>query len=115
MERCISREAEPIETSDRSQPEIASPGPSELVAGLCGACESLSSCTLRSRVQAPVLQCDEFSGGPLRARPPEFFRVEEASGAAWNGVRGLCANCARFDACRFPRQEGGVWQCEEYC
>lgn len=30
-------------------------------------------------------------------------------------MTGLCINCEKRVACRFPTRDGGVWHCEEYC
>ncbi len=29
--------------------------------------------------------------------------------------KGLCSNCDNRHDCMFPKPEGGVWHCEEYC
>jgi NADH-quinone oxidoreductase subunit E len=29
--------------------------------------------------------------------------------------KGLCLNCANRETCTFPKPEGGVWHCDEYC
>ncbi len=104
MERCISSETTP-------KPFLKTV-PAE---GLCGACENVVTCALRARSAGPVLHCEEFQGAPPRERSASDHQAPAISVAMRVGVLGLCANCARFDACALPRPEAGVWQCEEYC
>ena len=67
------------------------------VHSICLDCKFVGSCKdMRSRAQ-PITQCDNFVSYKDSAE-----------------VMGLCFNCAHRDTCTFPRQEGGVWHCEEY-
>jgi hypothetical protein len=108
MEQSIGHEVIPVETSTTLSTAKAADG-------LCGACERRTLCSLRVASAGPVLQCEEFAGAPSYVRCVERRPGETVAVATRVGVLGLCANCARFDTCAFPKPEGGIWQCEEYC
>ncbi len=47
---------------------------------------------------------DPPAGWPKRTRPDENEKE----------FKGLCVNCANRHTCLLPKNEGGVWHCEEY-
>ena len=92
--------------------------------GLCSCCSYAPDCTYPRESGRPVLQCDEFDGisPPLNKM---MKRMEKPSVNRFSGpipdaqrpsiLRGLCAYCDRLNTCTYPKPEGGVWHCEEYC
>ena len=60
-------------------------------------------------VHDPFGSQDHSDEGPpsewLRHDPPKKHESE---------FKGLCVNCASRHTCLFPKNEGGVWHCEEY-
>ncbi|MDI6762018.1 MAG: hypothetical protein QME83_03200 [Thermodesulfobacteriota bacterium] len=92
--------------------------------GLCSCCSCAPACTYPRDSGRPVLQCDEFDG----ISPPlnQMMKcVEKPSVNRFSGpipdaqslsiLRGLCAYCDGLNTCTYPKPEGGVWHCEEYC
>jgi hypothetical protein len=92
--------------------------------GLCSCCSCAPACTYSRDSGRSVLQCDEFDGisPPLNKM---MKRMEKPSVNRFSGpipdaqslsiLRGLCAYCDRLTTCTYPKPEGGVWHCEEYC
>jgi hypothetical protein len=69
-----------------------------------------------------VWHCEEFSAytpPEVRNRKPNGRRLlgtnPGPTAVKPNHLLGLCANCENWETCTFPRSEGGVWHCEEYC
>ena len=71
-----------------------------------------------------IMFCENFDDKPaLRVVESEILKEETqrpepgmTSLAYIEGrMRGLCTNCEKRVACRYPVREGGVWHCEEYC
>ena len=89
--------------------------------GLCSNCAYAPACTYPRSNDRPVLQCEEYECSPSGVVPasPAKGSSKARSGRKPGGqvtvhLAGLCANCANQDGCTFPKQEGGVWHCEEY-
>lgn len=92
--------------------------------GLCSCCSCAPACTYPRDSGRPLLECDEFDGisPPLNKM---MKRMEKPSVNRFSGpipdaqslsiLRGLCAYCDRLNTCTYPKPEGGVWHCEEYC
>jgi hypothetical protein len=92
--------------------------------GLCSTCEGAANCTFPRDPERPILHCDE-----LDSYKPEIVTVKEAAGAELTTpkavsrakqkevgeYKGLCVNCENRETCTFPKPEGGVWHCDEYC
>ena len=89
---------------------------------LCGLCENDKHCTFPHLTGRPSLHCGEFVSfsRPQKPKPTETFRtssdkkvysVREEEGKKM----GLCRTCDKRENCTFPRAEGGVWHCEEFC
>ena len=92
--------------------------------GLCSCCSYAPDCTYPRESGRSVLQCDEFDGisPPLNqmmkcVEKPSVNRfsgpIPDAQGLSI--LRGLCAYCDGLNTCTYPKPEGGVWHCEEYC
>jgi NADH:ubiquinone oxidoreductase subunit E len=84
--------------------------------GICSSCENLSLCSFTQPVRQPVFFCEEFTSGSARTAPvaaekksgtPAVFIPREIS-------KGLCATCDDAEACLYPKDEAGIWHCEEY-
>jgi hypothetical protein len=73
-------------------------------------------CTYPRRNEQSVLHCAEFEGETLRsaARSPASPASRPPYTASETPPLGLCANCGLYADCRYPKAEGGVWQCDEY-
>jgi len=88
--------------------------------GICCTCNSVDTCTSRATWAGPVFHCEEYDDRVEipRREPPRRDRSEESHSAPSAGPAagrsGLCMNCRHNETCGFPRQEGGVWHCEEY-
>lgn len=86
-----------------------------VAAGLCRACAHAATCTHARIPDVPVVSCDDAE--------PLWIDVPPATGVATRptmapppraAVKGLCATCARFADCTYPKPEIGVWRCEEF-
>ena len=93
-------------------------------AGLCSNCKQAPTCTYPKDPRWPVLQCDEYECAESESRAhggDDSFAVTvmqkdpEAKEEDSSKHMGLCSNCENRKTCVFPRPEGGVWHCEEYC
>lgn len=90
--------------------------------GLCSNCSNASNCTFPRNSGRPISQCEEFDG--LRDRKPNNPGKTNRPSNPFSELKpeeknpgkdlGLCRNCENRDTCKFPRQEGGIWHCEEY-
>jgi|GEM_PF-817717 len=92
--------------------------------GLCSCCCCAPACTYPRNFGRPILECDEFDGiSPpmnqvmkLVEKPPiNRFSGPIPDSQSPSILRGLCAYCDGLNACTYPKPEGGVWHCEEYC
>ena len=88
--------------------------------GICRTCRSGMTCELISTANEPVLQCEQFEpvAPVIRSTPKRpagsLLRAAEQSDSDSSGHLGLCRSCQNRDGCTYPRQEAGVWHCEEY-
>lgn len=92
--------------------------------GLCSCCSCAPACTYPRDSGRPLLECDEFDGisPPLNQvmKLVEIPSVNRFSGPMSDTqglsiLKGLCAYCDSLNTCTYPKPEGGVWHCEEYC
>ncbi len=89
--------------------------------GLCLTCENTATCTFPRKITCPVNQCEEFNIGhtPQPAAQEISNKTEYSISTHMNQDitpnQGLCYNCENIKTCTFPKLEGGVWHCEEYC
>jgi hypothetical protein len=87
------------------------------IVGLCAHCINAADCTYPKDPDKPALNCDEFAGYTERpaakAAPRKNAAVEAEPAPGLN--RGLCRTCANSKDCTFPKPDGGIWRCEEYC
>jgi hypothetical protein len=72
-------------------------------------------------MKTPVWHCEEYeSWRPVERAIEETLGAQSmlASSSGNPGkseLKGLCADCANRDCCTFPKPEGGVWHCSDYC
>jgi len=83
---------------------------------ICSSCDNLSLCSFAQPVRQPVFYCEEFTSDLVRTA---MVAVEKKPGAptvivACDGRPGLCATCDDAVACLYPKDEAGIWHCEEY-
>ena len=109
--------------SDADKRDIISNGVKNYL-GLCSCCSCAPACTYPRNSGRPVLQCEEFDGiSPPQNKMMKLFgkpSVNCLSGLMHDTqspgiLRGLCAYCDALNTCTYPKPEGGVWHCEEYC
>ena len=81
--------------------------------GICSSCENLSLCSFIHPERQTVFFCEEFSSGSAGAAP---IVSEKKSGvpAPLDTSMGLCATCDDAKICIYPKDEAGIWHCEEY-
>jgi hypothetical protein len=84
--------------------------------GICPSCENLPLCSLTRSSRVPVTFCEEFViSGATKIEKAEKKQVNKAEKEAPSErFKGLCATCDNADDCGFPKDEAGVWHCEEY-
>lgn len=83
--------------------------------GLCASCKNAEDCTFPRNMDRPIIHCDEFEG--IDPRPSHISSDKVVSlGVKRDAseLRGLCRHCAIRDTCTYPKNEGGVWYCDEY-
>jgi hypothetical protein len=92
--------------------------------GLCAGCAHDPDCSFPRDPRHPIYSCEEVEVVKLEPVKPRKVasagtsRGAPASPASARPIsydKGLCSDCANAPTCTFPRQEGGVWHCEEYC
>jgi len=84
--------------------------------GICPSCENLPLCSFTQSSRVPVTFCEEFAiSGTTKIQKAGEKQDNGAEKEAPSGrFRGLCATCDNADDCGFPKDEAGVWHCEEY-
>lgn len=102
----------------------AGPAVTAFAKGLCAQCNLASTCTFPRNENRPIVACEEFDGegkpqklrlvGALLSSVDARSGAETSSGANVRHERGLCSTCEKRESCTFPRQDGGVWQCDEF-
>jgi hypothetical protein len=90
--------------------------------GLCMTCNNAPACYYHAR-RGPALFCELFDDytppiergavAPVAARERTSAVRRETPDSAPT-LTGLCINCEHRRACAHPKQEGGVWHCEDY-
>jgi len=102
----------------------AAPPSTVIYGGLCSTCETASTCTFPRDPERPIMHCDELDSYQAdtvtvekvaRAEPTGPKAVSEAEQKELGKYKGLCVNCENCESCTFPKPEGGVWHCDEYC
>ncbi len=84
--------------------------------GICPSCENLPLCSFTCSSRMPVTFCEEFAiNGTTKIQKTEEKRDNEAQKETPSErFKGLCATCYNANDCSFPKDEAGVWHCEEY-
>ena len=83
--------------------------------GLCVNCGSQDECGLSRPDNGPVEFCEEHWTMGLKTDINETNKsMTEGKPPIPNQAAGLCLNCLNRLDCRLPKNEGGVWYCEEY-
>jgi len=81
---------------------------------LCSTCEHVRTCSHRSTPAKPISSCQGYREYVPACSADRPQRAPERGGDS-GGFAGLCASCQLRWTCLFPKAEGGVWHCEEYC
>jgi hypothetical protein len=79
---------------------------------LCSTCDYTPSCIYLKAHGGLIQYCEEYNCQKLAESV--ISEPIEAEDIQPDLFRGLCANCAKKEACRFPKSAEGVWHCEEY-
>ncbi|OPY81772.1 MAG: hypothetical protein A4E65_01043 [Syntrophorhabdus sp. PtaU1.Bin153] len=84
--------------------------------GICTSCDNVALCTFIQGSRQPVIFCEEFAsnGIPVTARTAEIEQSPSQGNAYPEEQKGLCATCESSGSCVFPKDEAGIWHCEEY-
>ena len=102
----------------------ATPPSAVVYGGLCSTCDTASTCTFPRDPERPIMHCDELDSHRVdivavervpRAEPVSPKALSEAKQEELGKYKGLCVNCENRETCTFPKPEGGVWHCDEYC
>jgi len=92
---------------------------SEFIQGLCMSCNNAPFCIFRARdSRRNVLYCELFENYlPVQKHEPKskIAISPNADKKEERKFKGLCTNCENRHTCTYPKPEGGVWHCEEYC
>jgi len=108
---------------ERELKKVAAPS-AVVYRGLCSTCDTASTCTFPRDPERPIMHCDELDSHRvdtataeelLRAEPARREAVARAKQKELDKYQGLCVNCENRETCTFPKPEGGVWHCDEYC
>jgi hypothetical protein len=114
----------PVTTEKEKKLKKKAPPSAVVYGGLCSTCAGASTCTFPRDPERPVMHCDEldsYQPEPVtvekvrRAEPAGPKAVSEAEQKELGKYKGLCVNCENRETCTFPKPEGGVWHCDEYC
>jgi len=84
---------------------------------LCSTCVHASTCGFPRNGDGPVHFCEEFDtemNEPALAVVHDQEKAHKDAAADREKYPGICSTCEKRDTCRFPKPEGGVWQCEEF-
>lgn len=83
--------------------------------GVCGVCALVDTCDRAKDLNAPLTTCDKLEPEPSLVSEVvnRFLEAVNPQLVSANHL-GLCANCDNRADCTFPKNEGGVWHCEEY-
>ena len=84
---------------------------------LCTNCGEADICLLRIVGREPVLYCEEYRCVTCPTPTGGKGGVEGSGRTCFvpsDSVQGLCVNCDHRETCRLPKNEAGVWYCEEY-
>ena len=90
--------------------------------GLCEMCVLAKECCYTRDPSRPILFCEEFEGERKKeeeqsrqSKPRKQTGENRCAGPNYDpSLKGLCGTCARRDSCTYPKQEWGVWHCDEY-
>ena len=113
-----------VTTEKEKKLRKAAPPSAVVYRGLCSTCDMASTCTFPRDPERPIMHCDELDSYQadtvtpeelLRAEPARREAVAETKQKELGKYQGLCVNCENRETCTFPKAEGGVWHCDEYC
>lgn len=86
--------------------------------GICPSCENFDLCSyIHSHIpREPVYFCEEFAnqGVPAITKTSKTRETVTEFQAASGKYKGLCSTCENSNDCKFPKDEAGVWFCEQY-
>jgi hypothetical protein len=94
----------------------------EVIRGLCSTCNNSPTCFYHLRNgKRVVCYCELFDNYISPSRVGEFSKITKLNPepsthtTIKDRFNGLCINCENVETCAYPKPEGGVWHCEEYC
>jgi hypothetical protein len=77
-------------------------------------CEPVRTCSNRITPDKPIASCEEFAK-QVPVCPRNVPQTDRERGNGSCTFAGLCVSCQLRWTCLFPKPEGGVWNCDEYC
>jgi hypothetical protein len=95
--------------------------------GLCSTCNEAPHCVYAKNATSPILYCEMFDDSQpeekaeighsedLNQDQDETETKTVQENPSHGQLKGLCVNCDHRHHCTFPKPEGGIWHCEEYC
>lgn len=81
--------------------------------GICSSCENLPLCSFIHGSRIPVEFCEEFAS-PKTEKTATRLEVVTKGTSPLERSKGLCATCENAAKCLYPKDEAGIWHCEEY-
>lgn len=84
--------------------------------GICPSCENFVLCSYTQGSRESVTFCEEFISSRITTTTKfaGIHRGTHREKAYSKEYRGLCANCENLDDCVFPKDQAGIWHCENY-
>lgn len=82
------------------------------LSSLCNTCDHFTSCSFPD-ARKNVLHCEIFENEPGIAEEVSLY-IQPKEQLFFPEVKGICSNCSMLKVCRLPKDQAGVWHCEEY-
>ena len=88
--------------------------------GLCKTCNNTLSCVFCLKNKDHTVWHCELFDITIPCQEESFSKIEISDFTTKtkekrSKVKGLCVNCDNYNSCTYPKPEGGIWHCEEYC
>jgi hypothetical protein len=84
--------------------------------GICRSCDNFALCNFIYPARQSVFFCEEYacSYAPAMANIVKRQPASKKGKAPLKSYKGLCATCENIGNCLYPKDEAGIWHCEEY-
>jgi len=81
--------------------------------GICALCVHADYCTFPGSINKSITYCDEWEGYETKPRYSKAKKVIKPYKKE-EKYQGLCRYCAQRESCTYPKNDGGVWVCDDY-